>query len=182
MSMLELGMLETVAARPFRSADATHPRFVLNLVSAPNIGVCCGISMTPSAGFSSGTDGCRAFTPEDIDSTCDWLQMSGVYASPIAAQVVQGESSRDGTDSILVGEPVCPTRNSIGYTELPIAIRIATGSPIPACEHTAAGIDLRPESFAWGTLDSHREPPILGVAGQAVSAALPPYCTRKRVP
>jgi hypothetical protein len=80
-------------------------------------------------GFAS-VRGNGSYTPVNILPLGNWLQVLGVYACPIPAEMVQYQPFRDWPYQEFVGEPVRPGSLPV-YRELPVA-RDGRALPEPA--------------------------------------------------
>lgn len=65
---------------------------------------------------------------QDVHAVRDGLQVVGVYATPSAARMVEGQAARNGSHGAFVDPPGCPTSSSL-VLELGVPIGVATGLP-----------------------------------------------------
>jgi hypothetical protein len=78
-----------------------------------------------------------AFAPSVVDADRDGLQVPGVDAATVAAEMVEDEVVRDGADAPLVDEPmgcdtVWSTRRASTHRDSPVAGAVPVAGPLPA--------------------------------------------------
>jgi len=118
----------------------------------------------------------RAVSPQDVLAKRHSLQVRGVDTKPIAAQMVNGQATRNLRYKRFIGEAM---RIPEFWTKTHLAVRILTSSrayPLPA--PITLNANLLPETEGeCAKLSEHRKPNPFGATGSDASRVLAPSIT-----
>ena len=131
MSNGSLGIDQTLPG-PTGPLTVAHTHAAFSSSSRSGVGVGFGEFVSVEAVGFGGVAAGGGVTSEDVGSCGDWLEVVGVDASFVSAEVVEGESFGDGSDEVLVDESVGASTSDIADPLDSVPVAVFAAEPFPA--------------------------------------------------